>query len=36
MGDAAANMIDATFVGSAACAECHAQEHEAWTGSHHA
>ncbi|HEX5787251.1 MAG TPA: multiheme c-type cytochrome [Woeseiaceae bacterium] len=25
----------ASFAGSAACAECHAAEHAAWTGSHH-
>ncbi len=25
----------ATFVGRSSCAECHATEHDAWTGSHH-
>ncbi len=34
-GDSAGGLTEATFVGSPVCAECHAQEHEAWTGSHH-
>ncbi|WP_191621384.1 tetratricopeptide repeat protein [Marinihelvus fidelis] len=28
-------MASEGFVGTAACADCHAEEHAAWTGSHH-
>jgi Flp pilus assembly protein TadD len=34
--DAPAASAPARFVGSAACASCHAAEHEAWRGSQHA
>ena len=27
--------VSATYIGSAACADCHAEEHAAWIGSHH-
>lgn len=26
---------EATFIGRASCIDCHAEEHQAWTGSHH-
>ena len=34
--DSASQQISASFVGSAACASCHAAEHAAWQGSQHA
>ena len=34
-GDAARQLPEPTFVGSAACADCHADEYTRWLGSHH-
>ncbi len=30
-----ASYLPATYIGRAACIDCHEQEHELWTGSHH-